>query len=259
MTSPRCRIASKRVCYLQLQASVLLTLVEVALIPHSLNSQPWTASGYTPPCDLELKFSENVSYNNDVSLVPDRSDCTAGKLWSRSHTHAYHAFSHQLDRALAKMPGSIAVCPCGVDHRLHSLLRLLQRDCPIEHPQLGGGETLEAPGGQECSAQLLLLLLLGHDAQVLQQQTPCSTFVFPFSLPLATSCPYAYLCLYIYIYSVCGKQTVLLVMQFALPISSSLPLLLCSPSLSPIRVFVFPLPFLFRPLSFSFLSPFLRL
>ena len=72
------------------------------------------------------------------------------------------------------MPESIAVCLFGVDHTLHSLLRLLQRDCPIEHPQLGGGETLEARGGQECSAQLLLLLLLGHDAQVLQQQTPCT-------------------------------------------------------------------------------------
>ena len=75
-----------------------------------------------------------------------------------------------------------------------------------------------------------------------------SYFRFPFSLPLATSCPYAYLCLYIYIYSVCGKQTVLLVMQFALPISSSLPLLLCLFSLSPIRhiVLLFLLFFFFR-------------
>ena len=86
-----------------------------------------------------------------------------------------------------------------------------------------------------------------------------SYFRFPFSLPLATSCPYAYLCLHIYIYTVCGKQIVLLLMQFALPISFSLPLLPCSPSLSPIRVLVFPLPLLFRPLSFSFLSPSLRL
>ena len=77
-------------------------------------------------------------------------------------------------------------------------------------------------------------------------------FRFPFSLPLATSCPYAYLCLHIYIYTVCGKQIVLLLMQFALPISSLLPLLPCSPSLFPIRVLVLLL--LFFSSAFFFFS-----
>ena len=82
-----------------------------------------------------------------------------------------------------------------------------------------------------------------------------SYFRFPFSLPLATSCPYAYLCLHIYIYTVCGKQIVLLLMQFALPISFSLPLLPCSPSLSPIRVLVFLLLFFFVRFLFLFSLP----
>ena len=54
----------------------------VALIQHSLNSQPLTALECTRSCDLELLCSEDVSCNSDVSLVPDRSDCTADELSS---------------------------------------------------------------------------------------------------------------------------------------------------------------------------------